>query len=259
MADKEMIILPLGMVGLCDRGEYNGETPYQFLNFIVTEDSCYFSLKNENTGHPVSDKDWWRCIANGKQATEAAKKALAATADAIEKAAYANNAAVRAGSAALLAEQRSAEAREAKEDVLSVLDEMIKMLAAGKFQIASMKAAELSLMSQALLAPSRMELRYTPVICTRNKVKQSIQALLFPTYVLQNVIFQQPPRLGDSVYIEPDGNLTLNKPGTTKIQVIPTHNTSLWQTAKITVREPVIRKLGNGCIRLDNNRNIRLI
>ena len=225
----------------------------------MTDDSCYFSLKNDNTGHPVSDTDWWRCIANGKQATEAAKKALAATADAIEKTAYANNAAVRAGSAASLAEQRSAEAREAKEDVLSVLDEMMQMLVDGKIQIASMKAAELSLMSQALLAPSRMELKYTPVICIRNKVQQKIQALLFPSYVLQNVVYQQPPRLGDSVYVEPDGKLTLNKPGTTRIQVIPTNNTSLWQTAEITIREPVMRKLGNGKIRLGNGGKIRLI
>lgn len=257
--DRSGGIIPLGMVAFVDRGTYNEKETYRLFHFVVTDDSCYLSLKEDNTGHPVSDALWWRCIANGKPATEATKKALAAAADAIEKAAYANNSAVRAGSAAGIAEQHAGEARQAKENVLSVLSEVVEMLARGEAQIDSMKAAELSLMSQALLAPSRMELKYTPVICIRNNVQQKIQALLYPGYVLQNVLFLQPPRLGDSVYVEPDGGLILNKPGKTRIQVIPANNTGLYQTAEVTVREPVMRLLGNGKIRLCVGGKIRLI
>lgn len=252
-------IINLGQVAFVDKGTYSDTVTYKRFHFVVTDDSCYLSLKEDNTGHPVSDPEWWRCIANGKQATEAARKALDAAGRAIEAASLANSGAVRAGSAAGLAEQRAGEARQAKEDVLSVLSDVVEMLARGEAQIDSMKAAELSLMSQALLAPSRMELKYTQVVCIRNKVQQRIQALLFPSYVLQNVIFQQPPRFGDAVYVEPDGRLTLNKPGKAKIYVIPTHNTSIWEMAEITVRNPVMRLLGNGKIRLGMDGKIRLI
>lgn len=252
-------IIDLGAIAFKDRGIYRDTEKYEVFNYVVTDDSCYLSIQNDNTGHPVSDVSWWKCLANGKPATEAARKALDATNRAIEAASVANSASVRAGSAAGLAEQRASEARQAKEDVLSVLSEVVEMLAAGRMQIDSMKAAELSLMSQALLAPSRMELKYLKVICIRNKVQQKIQALLFPSYTLQNVIFQQPERFGNAVYVEPDGSLTLNKPGKAKIYVIPTHNTSLWQTAEITVREPVMRLLGNGKIRLGAGGKIRLV
>lgn len=252
-------VINLGQVAFVDKGIYSSTATYKRFNFVVTDDSCYLSLKDSNKGHDLTDTEWWKCLANGKPATEAARKALAATAEAIEKTTLANNAAVRAGSAAGLANQRAEEALAAKETVLSVLDQVIEMLARGNAQINSMKAAELSLMSQALLAPNRMELKYTPVICTRNKVKQNIEARLYPSYVLQNVIFQQPPRLGDSVYVDPDGSLTINKVGKTKVHVIPTHNTSLWQTVEIEVRDPAMRKLGNGKLRLCENGKIRLI
>lgn len=67
----------LGKVAFVDKGVYNAATRYDFFNFVTTEDSCYLSLKDSNTGHPVTDTAWWKCIANGKPATEAAKKALA--------------------------------------------------------------------------------------------------------------------------------------------------------------------------------------
>ena len=251
--------LRLGKVAFVDKGVYSATTTYNTFDFVVTEDSCYLCVKDSNKGHDLTDTAWWKCLANGKPATEASKRALVVIADAVEKTTLANNAAVRAGSATGLANQRAEEALAAKETVLSVLDQVIEMLARGDAQISSMKAAELSLMSQALLAPNRMELKYTPVICTRNKVKQKIAALLFPSYVLQNVIFQQPPRLGDSIYVDPDGSLAINKVGKTKVHVIPTHNTSLWQTAEIEVRDPVMRKLGNGKLRLCENGKIRLI
>lgn len=67
----------LGKVAFVDKGAYNAGARYDLFNFVTTEDSCYLSLKDGNTGHPVTDTAWWKCIANGKSATEAAKKALA--------------------------------------------------------------------------------------------------------------------------------------------------------------------------------------
>ena len=144
------------------------------------------------------------------------------------------------------------------EEALTLAVEAERMIVDGKQQIASMKAAESSLMSQALLAPSRMELTYNKVITRRNPVTQYIKARLFPAYVLQNVIYQQPINGGDSVYVEPSGKLEVNKAGHTKIHVIPTHNTGIYQTADIEVQEPAIRLTGDGAIRFNSDGSIRL-
>ena len=110
----------LGKVAFVDKGAYNAGARYDLFNFVTTEDSCYLSLKDGNTGHPVTDTDWWKCLANGKQATEAAKKALAEAtragnaADNLYGAAQsANEAAVRAGNAANDADTAKTEARQA--------------------------------------------------------------------------------------------------------------------------------------------------
>lgn len=248
----------LGKVAFVDKGAYNAATGYDFFNFVTTEDSCYLSLKDDNVGHPVTDAAWWKCLANGKQATAAAVEALKRATEATQSAGLANAAAVRAGNAATKADQAVANVETIIEEALPLAVEAERMIIDGKQQIASMKAAESSLMSQALLAPSRMELTYNKVITRRNPVTQYVKARLFPAYVLQNVIFQQPINGGDSVYVEPDGKLAVNKVGHTKIHVIPTHNTGIYQTVDIEVQEPAIRLTGDGAIRFNSDGSIRL-
>ena len=75
----------LGKVAFVDKGVYNTAVSYDTFNFVTTDDSCYLSIQDKNTCHPVTDSTWWKCIANGKPATEATKKALSAIADAVEK------------------------------------------------------------------------------------------------------------------------------------------------------------------------------
>lgn len=255
MATGEM---NLGQVAFVDKGTYAAGTNYKRFNFITTDDSCYLSLKDNNIGHPVTDSAWWKCLANGKQATEAAREALTRANEAAQAASLANAAAVRAGNAATKAGQAATDAETATEEALLAAVDAEQMIVDGKQQIASMKAAESSLMSQALLAPSRMELTYNKVITRRNPVTQYIKARLFPAYVLQNVIYQQPINGGDSVYVEPSGKLEVNKAGHTKIHVIPTHNTGIYQTVDIEVQEPAIRLTGDGAIRFNSDGSIRL-
>lgn len=248
----------LGKVAFRDKGTYNTATPYSIFNYIVTEDSCYLSLKDNNTGHPVIDTAWWKCLANGKQATAAAREALSKASEAAQAASNATSAAIKAGSAATKADQATTDAETATEEALMAAVSAERMIVDGRQQIASMKAAESSLMSQALLAPSRMELTYNKVITRRNPVTQYVKAQLFPAYVLQNVIYQQPINGGDSVYVEPDGKLAINKVGHTKIHVIPTLNTGVYQTVTIEVQEPAIRLTGDGAIRFNSDGSIRL-
>ncbi|MEG2403102.1 MAG: hypothetical protein RSB34_09260, partial [Muribaculaceae bacterium] len=88
--------------------------------------------------------------------------------------------------------------------------------------------------------PTAIELDYQQNITFRNNVLKRIAYTLTPLKAYCNVLF-----LGDdnAVSVTPDGMLRTNKPGVSKIHVIPTDNVSLYQTVTITVVEPTLRKL----------------
>lgn len=263
-----MTKIPLGKIGFTDAGTvdkdhpFDEKHPFRRFDFITDEDSCYLSLVDNNVGTYL-DPLRWRCIANGKSATEAALKTLAAINDAVDataKALAATNSANAAGSSATtnaaLANTAAKEAEAAVDITLQTKAEAEDVINRGEIQINSMKAAEQALMNQALLAPSSMELNYVKKISLGNTVAQKISVNLFPSYVLHNVLFQQAFYSGDALYVDKDGNLTVNKTGTATINVIPTNNTSLAQTIVIEVVEPVMR-LNKGNIRLLSGGRIR--
>lgn len=244
----------LGKVAFTDAGSYASGTTFDRFDFITTDDSCYLSVKDENKGHALTDTAWWKCIARGTQATDAARVALQEANKAIEATRNATSAAGLANTKALEAGKQAGIAQAAGEDAQTVIEEAENVIQESKAQIASMKAAEQSLMSQALLAPTRMELRYVGRITLGNTVAQKIAVSLFPAYVLSNVIFQQAYYSGDAVHIDPLGNLTVRKVGRATIHVIPAQNTSLAQTIEIEVTAPVMRKAGNVLRKLSGNR-----
>ena len=248
----------LGRVAFTDAGAYASGTSYDRFDFITTDDSCYLSVKDENKGHALTDTAWWKCIARGTQATEAAKTALQEANKAIEATRNAISAAGLANINAQEAKKQAGLAGQASDDALAAAVEAEAMISEGNAQIASMRAAEQSLMSQALLAPTRMELRYVKRVTLGNTVSQRIAVSLFPAYVLPNVIFQQAFYSGDALYVDPRGNLTVRKTGTATIHVIPSHNTSLAQTIVIEVTAPVIRKAGS-VMRLLSGSRIRKV
>ena len=248
----------LGKVAFTDAGAYASGTSYDRFDFITPDDSCYLSVKDENKGHALTDTAWWKCIARGTQATEAAKTALQEANKAIEATRNAISAAGLANINAQEAKKQAGLAGQASDDALAAAVEAEAMISEGNAQIASMRAAEQSLMSQALLAPTRMELRYVKRVTLGNTVSQRIAVSLFPAYVLPNVIFQQAFYSGDALYVDPRGNLTVRKTGTATIHVIPSHNTSLAQTIVIEVTAPVIRKAGS-VMRLLSGSRIRKV
>ena len=86
----------IARVAFMDKGAYSAETEYSKWDFVTTEDSTYLYIgETSATGKPVTDTAYWKCIADGKQATVAAG--------------LANNAATTANTAAGLAD----DAREA--------------------------------------------------------------------------------------------------------------------------------------------------
>lgn len=251
-----MTKIPLGKVAFTDKGNYSNTVKYARLDFIVTDDSCYLSLKDENTGHALTDAIWWRCIAKGSQATEAAKKALL-------EATRASNAADNLIGAATTAEQAATRANASANgaDTAKTAAEQATIRADTISGEASKKIVEMDSLSKAVsgyinAAPVRMLVSVPVSISTKNKLRQKIGITLFPSYCLKNALFQRI--FGNSVDADPSGNLTVLGTGKSSFYVIPTQNTELWQKVDVTVRTPLIRLTGNGKIRL-NGSKIRIV
>lgn len=121
--------------------------------------------------------------------------------------------------------------------------------------IVRLEELEESLVGQYKMIPTGMNLDYPPRITFRNTVPRRITYELLPTNTGRNVLF-----LGDdnAVSVQPDGSLTVNRTGISKIHVIPTENTSIYRTIQITVAEPELRRVKSNSLRLMGNGSFRL-
>ena len=193
-----MTKIPLGKVAFTDAGSYNAGKTYKRFDFVDTEDSSYLSLQDNNKGHAVTETAWWKCLARGTKATEAAKKANDAAALANEKAVAADTAAGRVNAA--------------------------------------------------------ITLEFPKKITKGNKDILRVIATLSPAGTGNNVLF-----LGDdkAVSVAPDGFLTVNSVGISKIHVIPTENTSIYRTIDIEVVPQSVRLCTKSTLRLTANGKFR--
>jgi hypothetical protein len=66
----------LGRVAFVDKGAYSSTTTYNKWDFVTTSDSTYLYINdNPQSGTSVTDTNYWKCLADGKQATAAASNA----------------------------------------------------------------------------------------------------------------------------------------------------------------------------------------
>lgn len=80
----------LGRVGLVNQGVYSASETYSKNDFVSDgNNSLYFSLQDNNTGHALSEAAWWSCFFDGTAANTAAQGATAAAQAATEAAAAA--------------------------------------------------------------------------------------------------------------------------------------------------------------------------
>lgn len=175
----------------------------------------------------------------------------------------ANNAALaastQAGRAAQAAENANAEAQNLsglKTDCLN---------ATGAAQSAAQNAGEKMTEIDALVktingessaAPVRMTVSVLETISTKNKEQQHVKVQLYPTYVMQNVLYQKVS--GSSVMINPSGVIIVKGTGESVFWIIPPQNTELWQQVSVTVRGPRVRLSRSGKMRLNGGR-IRIV
>lgn len=250
MANK----IPLGKVAFTDAGTYNAGTTYGRFDFVNTDDSCYLSLQDNNKGHAVTETDWWKCLARGTTATAAAQIANEAAALANEKATAADTAAGRvntaiaqASTAASAAQQQASAAQQAAENATEKIAEM-------NTGLERLEELEETLTAQARQQPTSMALDYPKKITQGNKAEHRIKATLSPAGTGNNVIF-----LGDdkAVSVAPDGFISVNTVGKSRIHVIPTENTGIYQTVEIEVAAQSLRLNTPTSLRLIANGNLR--
>lgn len=230
MADNTNIIV-VGNVAFTDQGtwksdysyEEDGQTVrgYDEGDIVHTSTGVYASLEDGNTTTPSDTNTKWRRWLDKTPTIKAQSAANAAQEQATAAAAQAAQAETKATEADAAAKRADAK--------IAQMDGLAGQIATG------------------FIAPSRMFLDYLPEISLRNKVAQRIDVNLIPGYLPQSVLFQHVD--GDSLLVDPSGNLTVKGEGTTKFWVIPTANTPLWKEVSITVRQPRLRLSASGKLR----------
>lgn len=206
------------------------------------------ATKNANTATEAANTAAKNATDKATAADTAAKNANT-KADAADKAAgAATTAANTANSKAALADQKATAADNAANLAGETAEE-------ARATIVRLEELEESLVGQYKMIPTGMNLDYPPRITFRNTVPRRITYELLPTNTGRNVLF-----LGDdnAVSVQPDGSLTVNRTGISKIHVIPTENTLIYRTIQITVAEPELRRVKSNSLRLMGNGSFRL-
>lgn len=191
-----------------------------------------------------------------KSATESATaNANKAATNANEKAQKAETAAKKAEDAAKLANEKANEAHEKAEEANTAKDNANEATGDARVVIARLEELEESLISKYKLIPTSMKLNYPKKVTYRNTQPFKVEVELLPVDTGRNVLF-----LGDdrAVSITPDGVFMINGVGMSKIHVIPTENTGIYQTIQIEVQEPGIRLTSGNGMRLSGSGGIIL-
>lgn len=178
-----------------------------------------------------------------------------ATQKCIEATSNANSAANNANIAATAANQSATNLSAIKSECQDATSRCNSTNATAEEKIVAMDAVLKSISAESQAAPVKLEVSVPESISTKNKVVQRIGFRLYPTYVMQNVLFQRVS--GESVMANPSGVLSVNGTGTTKFYVIPPQNTEVWKEVDVTVRQPLIRLTSSGKMRLGSK--IRIV
>lgn len=188
-------------------------------------------------------------------ANKAAKKAEDAAKLANEKATAADSAAGKAVEATNNANAKANEAHEKAEEANTAKDNANEATGDARVVIARLEELEESLISKYKLIPTSMKLNYPKKVTYRNTQPFKVEVELLPVDTGRNVLF-----LGDdrAVSITPDGVFMINGVGMSKIHVIPTENTGIYQTIQIEVQEPGIRFTSGKGMRLSGSGGIIL-
>ncbi len=153
----------------------------------------------------------------------------------------------KANTAATNAQQQASAAGEAAAEATESVAEMNAALA-------RLEELEQTITAKDRKQPTGMTLEFPKKITKGNKDILRVIATLSPAGTGNNVLF-----LGDdkAVSVAPDGFLTVNSVGISKIHVIPTENTSIYRTIDIEVVPQSVRLCTKSTLRLTANGKFR--
>lgn len=160
----------------------------------------------------------------------------------------ANSAATAAGAAAELASDKAGEAAIAAQTADSKAQE-----AQGK--IDEMNELKDAITAQYKAKPTSMTLAYPPSVSDSTVEPVYIRSELLPVGVGNNVLFISDNK---AVAVSPDGRIIPLAVGVSKIDVIPTENTPIYQSIQIeVVKGRCLRKTSSGTFRLTGSGSFR--
>lgn len=191
-------------------------------------------------------------------ATAESKKATTAATDATAKATAATAESTKATAKAKTATAESIDATDASKTATTYANTAGQQAATAAERLEATRAEmELAIARAEQVVqgvPNGLKVEAPDTVTLGNPVRQYIKPKVKPDGCAQNVIYQTD---GQSVEIEPDGEIQARETGTTRVHVIPTQGTKYYKTIRIEVVPPRIR-LTSGGIRLDKDGNIRL-
>ena len=175
-----------------------------------------------------------------RPATEAAEKANKAATEAETASKECNAATKNCQNATANAQRATADAEAAAQSAEQERAKLTEVTA-----LAEVAAANV---------PTALRVSYPAKVTLGNGTVQYIVAVVKPDYVRQNVLY-----LSDGVAcdVEPSGAIMAKRAGVSRIHVIPTAGTELYETISIQVENPALRMAGS-VLRLDADGNIRL-
>lgn len=182
-----------------------------------------------------------------RPATEAADKANKAATEAETATKESKNATAAANTATKNCQNATANAQRATADAEA---------AAQSAEQERAKLAEVTALAEVAAAnvPISLRVSYPAKVTLGNGTVQYISAVVKPDYVRQNVLYLSD---GIACDVEPSGAIVAKRAGVSRVHVIPTAGTELYETISIKVEKPALRMAGSA-FRLDADGNIRL-
>ena len=182
-----------------------------------------------------------------RPATEAAEKANKATTEAETAIKECKAATIASNNATKNCLEATANARRATADAEA---------AAQSAEQERTKLAEVTALAEVAAAniPTALRVSYPAKVTLGNGTTQYVVAVVKPDYVRQNVLYLSD---GIACDVEPSGAIVAKRAGVSRVHVIPTAGTELYETISIQVENPALRMAGR-VLRLDADGNIRL-
>ena len=182
--------------------------------------------------------------------------AIAAAKNANDSATGAQQSTVRANAAAEKAEEVISRAEQAVTDANNATDSATEKIGEMNTGLARLEELEGTLTEEKRQQPTAMEVTYPKRITFGSDEAHFIKATLSPAGTGSNVLFLSDNK---AVKVAPNGFIQVVRSGKSFVHVIPTENTSIYQTVMIEVLGETLRLVTATSMRLGSSGEMRLL